>query len=114
MDRHGLAPLATVRSVSARYRFDAEIWTSETTATWHFLSVPEEDADDIDERFGHRAAGFGSIRVEVTIGASTWQTSVFPDTKRATYVLPVKAAVRKAERLAAGSVAKVELRVLPT
>ena len=97
-----------------RYTFEAEIWTSATTATWHFLSVPEEDADDIDERFGHRAAGFGSIRVEVTIGATTWQTSVFPDTKRATYVLPVKAAVRKAEGLDVGSIAKVELRVLPT
>jgi hypothetical protein len=106
--------VATVRSVTEPYVFEAEIWTSETTATWHFLSVPEEDADDIDERFGHRAAGFGSIRVEVTIGGSTWQTSVFPDTKRATYVLPVKAAVRKAGRLDAGSVAEVELRVLPT
>jgi hypothetical protein len=106
--------VATVRSVTEPYVFEAEIWTSETTATWHFLSVPEEDADDIDERFGHRAAGFGSIRVEVTIGSSTWQTSVFPDTKRATYVLPVKAAVRKAEGLEVGSTAKVELRVLPT
>lgn len=99
---------------TARYTFDAEIWTSATTATWHFLSVPEEDADDIDERFGHRAAGFGSIRVEVTIGSTTWRTSVFPDTKRATYVLPVKAAVRKSERLTEGSVAQVDLVVLPT
>lgn len=99
---------------SERYVFEAELWAhSSASGAWHFVSVPEEDADEIDERFGHRAAGFGSIRVEVTIGTSTWQTSVFPDTKRATYVLPVKAAVRKAEDLDAGSTAKVEMRVLP-
>jgi hypothetical protein len=97
------------------YTFEAELWAHSTASgAWHFVSVPDEDADDIDERFGHRAAGFGSIRVQATIGTSTWQTSVFPDTKRATYVLPVKAAVRKAEGLQAGSTAKVELRVLAT
>jgi hypothetical protein len=100
--------------VSAVYRFDAEIWVQGTTGTWHFLSVPEDDADDIDERFGHQAAGFGSIKVEATIGASTWRTSIFPDTKRATYVLPVKAPVRKAEGLSLGSTAGVELRIVPT
>jgi hypothetical protein len=99
--------------VTDRYSFRAEIWEQPTTGAWHFLSVPEDDADDIDERFGHQAAGFGSIRVEVTIGSSTWRTSVFPDTKRGTYVLPVKKPVRTAEGLAAGSIADVELRVLP-
>ena len=68
--------------------------------------------DEIDARFGHRAGGFGSVRVEATIGATTWQTSIFPDTRRRTYVLPVKKAVRAAEGLADGSSADVTLVVL--
>ena len=79
---------------------------------WHFVSLPEADADDIDDDFGHRSAGFGSIRVQVTIGATRWRTSIFPDTKRGTYVLPVKKAVRIAEGLHAGGMATVELEIV--
>lgn len=92
--------------------FVAELWEHDGPAAWFFISLPEDEADDIEERFGHRAAGFGSVRVEVSIGASRWQTSIFPDSKRATYVLPVKKAVRRAEGLAAGDAVSVELTVL--
>ena len=88
------------------------MWEHDGSASWHFLSVPEPIADDLEAEFGHRAAGFGSLRVEVTIGSSTWQTSLFPDAKRKTYVLPLKKAVRTAEGLTAGSVASVDLVVL--
>ena len=93
-------------------RFTAELWEHDGSAAWHFLSLPEDDADDIEARHGGDAAGFGSIKVEVTVGATTWRTSIFPDTKRGTYVLPVKRQVRTAEGLEAGSVARVELRVV--
>ena len=95
-----------------RYTFDAVVWEHSGAGAWHFVDLPEDDADDIEEFFGATAAGFGSIRVEVTIGSSTWQTSIFPDSKRKTYVLPVKKPVRRAEGLVDGSVATVELRVL--
>lgn len=94
------------------YAFTAVVWEHEGSAAWHFVSLPDEVADDIDERHGHHAGGFGSVRVEVTIGATTWRTSLFPDTKRATYLLPVKKAVRTAERLADGTTAQVRVTVL--
>lgn len=96
----------------ASFRFTAEVWEHDGHAAWHFVSLPEDVADDIEERFGHDAKGFGSIRVEVTIGATTWSTSLFPDSTRRTYVLPVKKAVRVAEDLEAGSTADVSLVVL--
>jgi hypothetical protein len=95
-----------------RYTFTAEVWENSGAGAWHFVDLPEDTADDIEERHGATAAGFGSIRVEVTIGSSTWHTSLFPDSKRKTYVLPLKKAVRKAEGLAEGASAAVELRVL--
>jgi len=102
-----VAPVA-----STRYSFTAEVWEQPSTGAWHFVSLPTTDADDIEEAFGRRAAGFGSIRVEATIGMTTWHTSLFPDSKRATYVLPLKKSVRVAEGLAAGSMARVDLTIV--
>ena len=97
---------------SGRYTFTAAVWAQPSTGAWHFVSLPDDEADDIEERFGARAGGFGSVPVEVTIGSSRWSTSLFPDAKRRTYVLPVKKAVRAAEGLTEGSLARVELVVL--
>jgi hypothetical protein len=96
----------------SRFTFTAEVWEHEAPAAWHFVSLPEGVADEIEATYGHRAAGFGSLRVEVTIGKTRWLTSVFPDRKRGTYVLPVKKEVRVAEQLAAGKPAKVSLVVV--
>ena len=91
------------------YRFDAEVWLSDGDAGWHFLTVPPEVSDDIEARTAEHRRGFGSARVRVTVGATTWSTSVFPDTKRQAYVLPVKKQVRSAEHVAAGDTVAVEL-----
>jgi Domain of unknown function (DUF1905) len=98
--------------VSGHYRFEAEVWEHDGPASWHFVSLPDDMADDIEERYGAGAGGFGSIRVEVTVGGTTWRTSLFPDGKRQTYLLPMKAAVRMAEGLRDGSSATVALTVL--
>ena len=103
---------ATPLDAERAYRFEAEVWEHDGDGAWHFVSLPNAVAGEIDELHGHRAGGFGSVRVEVTIGGSTWRTSVFPDKKRATYVLPVKKPVRKAEQLEAGSVARISLEVV--
>ena len=98
--------------MNATFGFEAALWAWEAQDAWYFVTVPADLSDEIGVRFGTRAAGFGSIRVEVTIGGTTWRTSVFPDKKRGAYVLPVKKQVRKAEGLDDGVTAKVELRVV--
>lgn len=94
------------------YSFTAEVWEWTARTSWFFVNLPDDQADDIDEQYGRRAAGFGSVRVEVTIGSTTWQTSIFPSTENETYVLPLKKAVRAAEGLVPGTNASVELRVI--
>ena len=56
-------------------------------------------------------AGFGSVRVEVTIGEVRWRTSVFPQ-KAGGYILPVKADVRRRAGIAAGDEVSFELDIL--
>jgi hypothetical protein len=94
------------------YSFAAELWEHDGEGAWHFISLPEAEADEIEEIYGAKAGGFGSVRVAVTVGATSWSTSIFPDRKRGTYVLPVKKAVRSAERLTAGTTVKVALEVI--
>ena len=96
----------------AQFSFAAELWEHDGQGAWHFLSLPESEADEIEESYGAKAGGFGSVRVAVTIGSTSWSTSIFPDRKRGTYVLPVKKAVRTAERLTAGTTVEVALEAI--
>ncbi len=74
------------------------IWPGET-ANWHFLTIPKNISTELKETYKGMTKGFGSLPVKVTIGKTTWETSVFPDTKAGTYLLPIKAKVRSAEDL---------------
>ena len=93
-----------------RYEFEAVLWQWQArTASWTFVSLPPEVADEVLDVAGPVTRGFGSVRVEVTVGATTWRTSVFPDAKAGTYVLPIKKAVRRAEGLEPDASLRVEL-----
>lgn len=94
------------------YAFHGTVWEYDGPAAWHFISLPREHADEIEQLTAGSAAAFGSVRVRVTIGATRWSTSLFPDSRRGTYVLPVKKAVRSAEDLVDGSVARVTLELI--
>lgn len=89
--------------------FTAELWLYPGEGGWHFVTLPPEVADEIDGKVAERA-GFGSIPVEATIGAITWRTSLFPDKRAASFLLPVKKAVRDNERLEVGTAVEVRLR----
>ncbi|WP_291378337.1 DUF1905 domain-containing protein [Demequina sp.] len=92
------------------YRFSAEIWRWEAqSAAWHFVSLPDDVADEIDETAPEPRAGFGSVKVEVTVGVTTWRTSIFPSKDHATFILPVKKAVLTAEGLAVADTAQFTL-----
>jgi hypothetical protein len=90
------------------YRFDGELWLWEGDAGWHFVTLPGEVSDDVRARSGRRR-GFGSVRVRATVGSTTWSTSVFPDSARGAYVLPVKKDVRTRERIDVGDRVPVQL-----
>lgn len=92
------------------YEFTAELWIWDVrkSDSWTFATVPPDHSDDLRARSDPRG-GFGSIPVEVTIGGSTWRTSVFPDKESGCFVLPVKAAVRRTEGITAGDDVRISL-----
>lgn len=83
-----------------KYSCSAKLWLYPgASANWHFLTVPKDVSTDIKEQTKGLRKGFGSVPVEVTIGKTTWQTSIFPDSKSGTFLLPIKAKVRRDEDL---------------
>lgn len=94
--------------------FTAElwIWAAREAESWTFVSLPTDASEEIRQLTGGRRRGFGSVRVRVRVGSSVWQTSIFPDSGRGTYVLPVKKSVRRAEDIAEGDVVAVSVEVI--
>lgn len=86
------------------HRFEAELWEADAMDTWVFVTLPPDVSEEIRLTSGPRR-GFGSVRVEASVGGSIWRTSVFPDASSRCYVLPVKRAVRRAEEVDVGDTA---------
>lgn len=88
-------------------------WQSATApAAWFFVTIAGEVADGIrlaaiGGQWLDGRKGFGSARVSAAIGDTRWNTSVFPHKESGGWLLPVKAAVRKAENLAEGDAVTV-------
>lgn len=78
-------------------------------AAWHFITLPDKTGHAVKAATYGPRRGWGSVRVTARIGKTLWQTSIFPDSKSGSYVLPVKAEVRKKEGLEAGKTAQVSL-----
>ncbi|MDO8148059.1 MULTISPECIES: DUF1905 domain-containing protein [unclassified Isoptericola] len=86
-------------------------WDARQDDSWWFVTVPPDESDLLaDVPLPPR--GFGSIRVRVRVGSTTWQTSVFPSQDQDGYVLPMKKAVRQAEGLEPGAAVEVTLSPL--
>lgn len=95
------------------------LWTTPAApAVWHFITIDGAAGQAIAAHEAMtrleagKGRGFGSVKVRARIGTSVWNTSVFPSKAHDGYLLPVKAAVRKVERLGTGDRTEVRLELL--
>ncbi|MGH3496818.1 MAG: DUF1905 domain-containing protein [Nocardioidaceae bacterium] len=89
--------------------FSGQIFYWKGPAPWYFVMVPEEECLDLEATSSFVSYGWGMIPVTARIGDTEWTTSLFP--KEGRYLVPVKATVRKAERLGEGETVAVRLSV---
>ena len=92
----------------------APIWLwSEGKGSWHFLTIPPDEAIPIrlESAVSGVRRGFGSVRVEASINGVAWRTSIFPQ-KSGGYILPIKADVRRRAAIAAGDEVTVSISLL--
>ncbi|MEM9634086.1 MAG: DUF1905 domain-containing protein [Pseudomonadota bacterium] len=93
--------------------FSGELWLSPGPGGWTFIMLPQDCADQIRFYTGSRKGrAWGMIKVKASIGSSTWDTTIWPDKASGSFLLPVKTAVRKAEKISAGDKAEVVVRLL--
>jgi hypothetical protein len=89
--------------------FNGKIFIWKGPAPWFFVTVPEKQSQDIKAISGFVTYGWGVIPVHVRIGKTEWTTSLFPKDGR--YLVPIKASVRKAEKLEDGDNVTIQLEV---
>ena len=98
-----------------QYEFTTKTWVSHgDKSSWFFVTLPQENADHIkfftEDTTTRR--GFGSVRVVARVGHTEWKTSIFPSKEDNSYILPLKAQVRKAEDISQGQDITVHINVL--
>lgn len=93
-----------------RYSFEAEIWCSSGAGGWFFVSLPIEVAQGLRAMSGPRV-GFRSLRVRACITDVCWGTSVFPDARSGSFLLPLKAEVRQRAGVTAGDRVSIRLEL---
>lgn len=89
----------------------SEVWLYPGMVGWHFISIPKKQGKEIKERFKSKAKGWGSLPVIVTIKKTKWKTSIFPDKKSGTYLLPLKAEIRRKEKIIRGDIINFSIEI---
>lgn len=91
------------------FEFTGEIIFWKGPAPWFFVAVPAKQSADIQAISSLVTYGWGVIPVQVRIGKTEFTTSLFPKDGR--YLVPIKASVRKAEKLEKGDIITVRLEI---
>jgi hypothetical protein len=78
-------------------------------APFMFVAVPPAQSAEIKAISAQVTYGWGCIPVKACIGGTTYTTSLFP--RDGIYLVPVKVAVQRAEKVGFGDTVKVRLEV---
>lgn len=93
------------------FEFAAPVWEWRGPAPYYFVTVPADICEVLGDIAGEVSYGWGMIPVEATLGAVTWETSLWP--KDGGYVLPLKDLARRPAALEVGDIAEVRFEVAP-
>ena len=94
---------------SVRLSFTGELVYWRGPSPYHYVAVPPDGCELLHAVSPSATYGWGVIPVLVTIGGTTFTTSLFP--RDGGYLVPVKDAVRRAERLTLGDTVEVALTI---
>lgn len=96
-------------TASMNIEFTGKIWHWRGPSPYYFVTIPPGQSSDIKAIASLVTYGWGVIPVHAQIGNTTWTTSLFP--KDGLYLVPLKDAIRKAEKLAEGNDVAIRLEI---
>ena len=85
-----------------KYEFTAKVWNYSSTAGtggWYIACLPKEMSKEIRENLKFLEEGWGRLKMTAKIGTTHWETASWFDIKLGTYLLPLKAEIRKKEKI---------------
>lgn len=92
-----------------KFEFIAEMWQHGSFGGWFFVSLPKDMAREIREHLGWQEEGWGRMKVTAQKEGHAWDTAIWFDSKTGTYLLPIKAEIRKKANLKAGEPIRIML-----
>jgi hypothetical protein len=100
-------PHGQMKPNGIKFEFVAEVWKYSGPASWYFISMPQKMSANIRSQLKFQEEGWGRMKAQAKIGMTEWTTAIWFDTKSNAYLLPLKADIRKKEKLESGSKTKV-------
>jgi len=73
--------------------------SQEEMGRWIFALLPKDMSKEIRSNFGGLEEGWGRMKITAKVNSTEWKTSIWFDTKKDTYMLPLKAEIRKKEKI---------------
>jgi hypothetical protein len=96
---------------STAYDMTAEVWRSDGPGDRYFVTLPDDVAQAVREKFGGSHQAVGSLPVSVALGRSIWSTSLYADHDANSYVIAIKDDVRRRELVREGQVISLRFAI---
>jgi hypothetical protein len=100
--------------IDLSFSFTGKCWLWQGKGAWHFITLPQDKSEEIKFFSLNNSAkkrGWGAVRVIASIGNTDWETSIFPYKKEQAYILPLKAEIRKKEKVIQNTDVTVKLKI---
>ena len=94
-----------------KYDFSGKIWKHNANGGWYFVSLPVDISNEIRNNLKWQEEGWGRMRISASIIGIKWDTAIWFDKKLGTYLLPLKADIRKKSSLNLNDIINVSIYV---
>jgi hypothetical protein len=84
-----------------KYEFSGKAWQHPSPGGWYFVSLPAGMSEEIRGLLKSEEEGWGRLKATAKIGNTEWKTAIWYDSKNETYLLPLKAEIRRKEHIEA-------------
>ncbi|KAA1268703.1 DUF1905 domain-containing protein [Leptospira interrogans] len=96
---------------SITIQFQARVWIYPGKGGWHFLTLPIKTSKEVRTILDKMPRSWGMVSVIAQIGVTNWNTSIFPEKNSIKYVLPLKADIRKKEKITVNQKIRVSITI---
>lgn len=90
-----------------KFVVEGKVWRWPGISGWHFVYVGKDLTEKI-KKIG-KVYGSGFIKINASIGKSSWDTALFPHKKEETFLISIKQSIRKKEGVFEGNLVRVKV-----